>query len=80
MSACGQLTDKKLPRTPRSGLSALGCGSRSFDVAFISAILYFKKSKKPRRQCDEASGRARGGWSKVWALHAAINGPRGFDL
>ena len=26
------------------------------------------------------SGRARGGWSEVWALHVAINGPRGFDL
>ena len=26
------------------------------------------------------SGRARGGCSEVWALHVAINGPRGFDL
>ena len=80
MSACGQFTDKKLPRTPSSGLSALGCGGRSFEVAFISAIVYLKKSKKPSRHCDEVSGRARGSCSEVWALHVAINRPRGFDL
>ena len=26
------------------------------------------------------SGRARGGWSEVWALQVTINRPRGFDL
>ena len=77
MSACGQFTDKKLP------LSALGCGSRSFDVAFISAVVYFKK-KKARSLAGSVmkrqGGLYRGGWSEVWALHVAINGPRGLDL
>ena len=41
-----QFTDKKLPRTPSSGLSALGYGGHSFEVAFISAIVYLKKKTK----------------------------------
>ena len=49
-------------------------------MAFISAIVYLKRSKKPSRQCGELSRRARGSCSEVWALHVAINGPRGFDL
>ena len=36
----------KLPRTPSSSLSGLGCGGRSFDIAFIFAIVYFKKARR----------------------------------
>ena len=44
-----------------------------------------KKHKKPSRQCDELSGRARGSCSEVWALHKQAErlrsvGIRGFEL
>jgi len=35
---------KKLPQTPWNGLRALGCGGRSFEVAFISTMVYFFRS------------------------------------
>ena len=43
------LSHKNHPRILRSGQSALGCGGRSFDVAFIYPFsIYSKKSKKVR--------------------------------
>ena len=57
------------------------CGQLKLSSLLLYTLKKKKeKSKKPSRQCDEASGRARGGWSEVWALQVAINGPRGFDL
>ena len=46
MGGIGQLSDKNLPRTLCSGLSALVCGGRSFEVPFIYAIVYLKQKKK----------------------------------
>ena len=75
MSACGQFTDKKTPTHPLKW--PLGAWS-SFHLCYC--ILKKEIAKRPSRQCDELSGRARGSCSEVWALHVAINRPRGFDL
>ena len=42
------LSPKKHPRILRSGESAVGCGGRSFDVAFIYPFSTSKKNKKNR--------------------------------
>ena len=42
------LSPKKRPRILRSGESAVGCGGRSFDVAFIYPFSKKKKKKKNR--------------------------------
>ena len=56
------ITDKKLPRT-----------ALSVAVGASSLLLHtLKKAKKPSRQCDELSRRARGSCSEVWTLRVAI--------
>ena len=44
------LSPKKRPRILRSGESAVGCGGRSFDVAFIYPFSTLKKKKKKKNR------------------------------
>ena len=44
------LSPKKRPRILRSGESAVGCGGRSFDVAFIYPFSTLKKNKQKKTE------------------------------
>ena len=46
-------TDKVRPRTLRSGLSALGSGSQSFEEGSHLCFMYLKKKEKKVEQCHK---------------------------
>ena len=47
------LSPKKRPRILRSGESAVGCGGRSFDVAFIYPFSTLKKKTKKTKKTEK---------------------------
>ena len=71
MSVCGQFTDKNSHAHFEVASQALECGGRSFEVAFISAIVYLKKKEK---SLAGSVTKCQGGLdvaSEVWALYVA---------
>ena len=56
------LSRKNHPRILRSGQSALGCGGRSFDVAFIYPFSTLKKAKRSglSETCHKCLSRLKG--------------------